>query len=40
MTTRRHCVTIDLGLDIDCLLGISFQPGYIDLNIEMTNAMR
>jgi len=40
MTTRGHCVTVNLGLDIDHLLGISFQPGYIDLNIEMANAAR
>jgi hypothetical protein len=38
MTTRGHCETVNLRLDIDSLFCISFQPGHIDLNIEMANA--
>lgn len=39
MTARRHCETVDLGLDVDDLLGVRFQPGDIDLDVEMTDAV-
>lgn len=33
-----HGESIDLGLDVDGLLGVSLEPCDIDLNIKVTNA--
>lgn len=38
MAARRHGVAVDLGLDVDDLLGVGLQPGDIDLNIEVADA--
>jgi hypothetical protein len=38
VSTRGHCITVNLRLNIDHLLGICFQPGDVDLNIEMADA--
>jgi hypothetical protein len=38
VTTRGHCETVNLRLDIDHLLCILFQPAHIDLDVEMANA--
>lgn len=38
MAAVGHSVTVDLGLDVDSLLGVSLQPSDIDLNVEVTNA--
>lgn len=38
MTSTGHGVTVDLGLDVDSLLGVGLQPGDVNLNIEVTNA--
>lgn len=38
MSTRGHCIAVNLRLNINRLLGICFQPGDVDLNIEMADA--
>lgn len=40
VSTRGHCIAVNLRLDINNLLGICFQPGDVDLNIEMADATR
>jgi hypothetical protein len=37
VTAAGHGEAINLGLDIDSLLGIGLQPGNVDLNVEVTN---
>jgi hypothetical protein len=37
---RGHCVTVNLRLNVDRLLGVCLQPGHIDLNIEVANTAR
>src|SRR5271155_187243 len=32
-----HCETIDLGLDVRHTLGSLLEPGYVDLDIEVTD---
>ena len=38
VAARGHGVAVNLGLDVDGLLGVRLQPGDIDLNIEVTDA--
>ena len=33
-----HGVAVDLGLDVDGLLGVGLQPGNVNLNVEVTDA--
>jgi hypothetical protein len=37
VATRSHGEAINLGLNVDNLFCVGFQPGDIDLNIEVTN---
>lgn len=37
--TRLHGETIYLRLDVDHLLGVGFEPGYVNLNIEMADTI-
>lgn len=38
VTSRFHGESVDLGLDVDGLLGVGLQPGNVDLNVEVTDA--
>ena len=40
MATRGHGEAIDLRLNIDGLLGVGFQPGNINFNVKVTNAVK
>jgi hypothetical protein len=40
VTTRGHCIAVNLRLNVNHLLGICFQPGDVDLNIKMADATR
>lgn len=40
VSTRGHCKAVNLGFNINHLLGICFQPGDVDFNIEMADATR
>lgn len=35
-----HGVTVDLGLDVDTIFGVGLQPGNVDLNVKVANAVR
>lgn len=38
VTARRHGEAVNLRLDVHGLLGVSLQPGNINLNVEVANA--
>lgn len=38
VATRGHGVAVNLGLDIDNLLGVLLEPSDVDLNVEVANA--
>jgi hypothetical protein len=40
VSTRGHCKAVNLRLNVNRLLGICFQPGDVDLNIEMADTTR
>jgi hypothetical protein len=40
VSTRGHCIAINLRLNVNHLLSICLQPGDINLNIEMADATR
>lgn len=37
MTAILHQIAVDLGLDVSDRFSIGFQPGNVDLDIEMAN---
>lgn len=39
VTPRSHSKAINLRFDVNYLLGIGFQPGNINLDVKMTNAI-
>lgn len=39
VSTRLHRVAIYLRLNVDHLLGICLEPGYVNLNIEMADTI-
>lgn len=39
MTTGGHRETVNLWFDINNLLGICLQPGNVDLNVKVANAV-
>jgi hypothetical protein len=40
VSTRGHCIAVNLRLNVNRLLSICFQPGDVDLNIEMADTTR
>ena len=37
MAAAGHEEAVDLGLDVLDRFGIGFQPGYVDLNVKVSN---
>lgn len=37
VTTILHEITVDLGFDVLNGLGVGFEPGDVNLNVEMAN---
>jgi hypothetical protein len=40
VTTGGHCEAVNLRLDINCLLRVGLEPGNINFNIKVANAIR
>ena len=38
VTTASHSVSVDLGFNVDGLLGVSLEPCDVDFDIEVTDA--
>ena len=38
MASALHGEAVNLGLDVDALLGVCLEPGNVDLDIEVANA--
>ena len=40
MTSRGHCEAVNLRLDVNNLLSVGFEPGNINFDVKVTNAIR